>query len=143
MRGVADRQGMEVLDLDECMALAGSVPVARVAFVDQGGVVVLPVNHTVVGRTVAWRSGAGAKLDAAIMERPVTVEVDGWDAATLTWWSVLLKGHADLVDDPDEQQRLAATGVVPWWAADQRETWVALRPTEVSGRRIVPSALDG
>ena len=136
--GTTDRSGMEVLDHDECMALLASVPIGRVAVIDSGEIAVLPVNHVVDEGRVCFRTAPGAKLDAGIMQHVATFEADDYDAATGTGWSVVLKGRADLVTDPEELERLHESGVRPWSNPSFRTNWVTMHATSVTGRRIVP-----
>ena len=109
-------------------------PVGRVAFVEDGGPVVLPVNHALVGHRVVFRTARGALLHEALMDRPVAFEVDGFDPASRSGWSVLVKGQAHLADDPDALEEL---GLEAWADAVERNDWVAIQAEEVTGRRIV------
>jgi len=65
MTTATDNEGLEVLTYDECLQLLGSVPVGRVAFVTGGNPVILPVNHVLDGRAIAFRVAAGSMYDAA------------------------------------------------------------------------------
>lgn len=134
-----DRQGLEVLDHFTCMLLVGHAPVGRVAFMHAGEPLVLPVNHLREGRTVVFRTASGATLDAAIDRRTVAFEVDDYDTHHRTGWSVVLRGSMDIVDDEDEIARLEERDLHPWADAVERPHWVRVRPTEISGRRIVAS----
>jgi len=131
-----DRQGLEVLPLQECMRLLGRVPVGRVAFVSRGEVVVVPVNHARDGSAVVFRTGEGAIQSAAARRHVVSFEVDDYDVEQRTGWSVLLKGTLDLVTDEAEVDRLREHGLHPWADATGRPHWVRMTPTTVSGRRI-------
>lgn len=133
-----DRSGMEVLDQVECMELLASVPIGRVAMIDAGEIVVLPVNHVVLDGRVCFRTAPGAKLDAGIMQHVATFEADDYDAEAGTGWSVIVKGRADLVTDPDELDRLRASGVRPWSNPTYRTNWVTMHASAVTGRRIQP-----
>lgn len=131
-----DHAGLEVLDLERCLELLGSVPVGRVAYQARGDVIVLPVNHVRDGRTVAFRTSVGSKLDAAQRATQVTFEVDDYDEASRSGWSVLVVGRAEVVDDQAERRRLDRLGAHPWSDGDARPYWVRIRPDEISGRRI-------
>lgn len=133
-----DRSGMEILDHDECMALLASVPIGRVAMIDSGEIAVLPVNHVVQDGRVCFRTAPGAKLDAGIMQHVATFEADDYDEVDGTGWSVVIKGRADLVTDPDELERLRESGVRPWSNPTFRTNWVTMHATTVTGRRIIP-----
>lgn len=131
-----DRQGLEVLDSNECWELLATAAVGRVAFVDAGEPVILPVNHAVVGHTIAFLTTRGSKLNAAAMSRPVAFEVDEWDADARAGWSVLARGIAELVYDDDEIAGFEASGLQPWATAVERADWVRIRVDELSGRRL-------
>lgn len=131
-----DRNGLEVLDWNECLELAGSVPVARVAVNAAGFPNVFPVAHVMDGRTVVFRSAQGSKLDAAIMNRPVAVEVDHWDASSRTGWSVLILGTAEPLEDPEAVGRCAERAGRPWIDTPRAMEWVVVRATRITGRRI-------
>jgi len=130
-----DHQGLEVLDAAACWDLVARTPVGRVAFVEAGEPMILPVNHTVVGHRVVFRTFRGSLLHEALLREPVAFQVDGFDPAERTGWSVLVRGVADLVDD------VASLGDVelhPWADTVARDDWVQIQAEEISGRRIVP-----
>lgn len=129
-----DHQGLEVLSTDECWDLAASTPVGRVAFVEDGDPAIFPVNHAVVGHRVVFRTARGALLHEALMDRPVAFEVDGFDPAERSGWSVLVRGQAGLAEDADHLDDL---GLDAWADAVERNDWVAIRVEEITGRRIV------
>lgn len=131
-----DRLGLEVLPIDLCWELIDASPVGRVAFVDAGEPVVLPVIHGVHERQIVFRSAAGTKLAAAQMNAPVAFEVDDWDVPTQRGWSVLVRGTAETVYDDDEIAAFQATGTEPWADAAIEGTWVRIRPDEITGRRL-------
>ena len=130
-----DHQGLEVIPPEECWQLLRDAPVGRVAFVEAGDPMVLPVNHAVVGHRIVFRTLRGSLLHEALMAASVAFQVDGVDPVQRTGWSVLVRGVADLAEDPDE---LAKLGLQPWADTVDRDDWVQIRPDEVTGRRIVP-----
>lgn len=134
-----DRNGLEVLGLDECMDLLAMVPVGRVAFIAEGAPLIVPVNHAVWHGGVAFRSAPGSKLDAAIMERYVAFEVDGLDREQRVGWSVVVQGVAETIDDPGDVNALDALGMQPWSPHVSNGRWVRIRPDVVSGRRVIPA----
>ena len=131
-----DHQGLEVLDPDTCWELIAGTPVGRVAFVDRGEPMVLPVNHAVAGRRVVFRTFPGSLLHEALMREPVAFQVDGFDPAQRTGWSVVVRGVADLAS---EDLDLDAVDLRPWADTVERDDWVEIRAEEVTGRRIVPA----
>jgi len=131
-----DHAGLAVLSYQECLRLAASQPVGRVAFADSGDIQVFPVNHCVVGDTIAFRTADGSKLGAAVQHAVVAFEVDGYDADRRTGWSVLIKGRVVPVDDLALLRKLDHSGVQPWNDRVPRPTWVAVRADTVTGRRL-------
>jgi nitroimidazol reductase NimA-like FMN-containing flavoprotein (pyridoxamine 5'-phosphate oxidase superfamily) len=135
-----DWSGLEVLSVEECRSHLGFGAVGRIGFVEEGGPVILPVNYTMDGQAVVFRTAAGSKLSLGMMQRPVCFEVDDWDTTTHTGWSVLAKGVADEVLDTDEIARLEQLPVRPWSRPDLRDHWVRIMVEELTGRRIGHSA---
>lgn len=131
----ADRHGLEILSADECWALIRETPIGRLAFVHEGGPVVLPVSFGVLGHQVVFRSARGAKLGAARMNRPVAFEVDRWDADSRTGWSVLVEGMADIVYEDDEIVALEELDILRWTPQPFASDWVRILPTNIAGRR--------
>lgn len=133
-RASVDHQGLEVIGIDECWQLLAGTPVGRVAFVDGGEPMVLPVNHAVIGHRVVFRTFRGSLLHEALMSEPVAFQVDAFDPDERTGWSVVVRGIAEVADDPDELHEL---GLEPWADAVVRDDWVQIRAEEVTGRRIL------
>lgn len=132
-----DHRGLEVLASEECLRLLAGSPVGRLAFMEDGSPTILPVNHAMDGWTVVFRTAHGAKLDAASMARSVAFEVDGYDEERRTGWSVVVRGIAEYVWDPEEVARLAEIDIDPWADTRERDRWVRIHPDEITGRRIV------
>lgn len=131
-----DHAGMEILAMDECHRLLHDTLVARLAFVDRGEPVVFPIRYAMWGESVVFTAAPGSKLEAAIMSRPVAVEIDDWQTEEHTGWSVLVKGTAMTVSDPDEIEELDQLGVTPWVHPDTEARWVRVLPNEITGRRL-------
>ena len=135
-----DRRGLRVLDLEECLSRIGHAVLGRVAFLCDGDVVVLPVNHLVDGTRVAFRTTWGSKLQLAADGSRVAFEIDGHDPELATGWSVLVQGVAHLVDDAETSQRLDERAAEPWVRLDTPSYWVDIRPDSISGREIIAPA---
>lgn len=131
-----DHRGLDVLDLDECLARMSRVPVGRLVYMQDGEPVVLPVNHGVDGNDVVFRTTWGSKLQQAQHAKLVAFEVDEFDATTRTGWSVVIVGRASVVYDDQEVARLEKLGVTSWAGALDPVFWVRIRPEQVTGREI-------
>jgi uncharacterized protein len=131
-----DRAGLEVLSLEECLQLLAAVPVGRVGLVADGEIVILPVNHVVDGQDPVFLTSRGSKLSAAEQENVAAFEADHYDEQTRTGWSILVTGHAEVIYEEAEIERLSRYGLHPWPSATQRPVWMRIRALSVSGRRI-------
>lgn len=131
-----DWSGLEILSPEDCRSHLRRGAVGRVGFVEEGGPVILPVNYTMDGTAIVFRTAAGSKLSVGMMQRPVCFEVDDWDTMTHSGWSVLAKGVADEVLDTAEIERLERLPVRPWSRPDLRDHWIRIMVEELTGRRI-------
>ncbi|MFJ9902195.1 DUF1918 domain-containing protein [Streptomyces sp. NPDC101152] len=121
---------------DECRALLSTHGVGRVAVSSPDGrPAVVPVNYEVVGETIAFRT-APHSLPAAAVGTEVAFEVDHVDDALSRGWSVLAVGPASVVTEPDAVRGLAERAHTTPWPGGEREMWVSIRPTGLTGRRI-------
>jgi len=132
-----DRNGLEVLDRDECLRLLDRVAVGRVAYTSQALPCILPVNFRRDGDRILFRTGDGSKLAMATRNTVVGFEVDDLDPGTQSGWSVLVVGVARRLDD-DEVKELDDL-VLDRWAPGADGNVVAVTTELVSGRRIRPS----
>ena len=133
-----DHTGLEVLDLDECLARLVEVPVGRLAFQLDGELTILPVVHTVDGVDVCFRTTGDSKIQAAVDHDPVAFEVDQFDASTRTGWSVVVQGTALVVDDEADVRRLDRVARAPWVPPHPGpSTWVRVRTQSITGRALV------
>jgi nitroimidazol reductase NimA-like FMN-containing flavoprotein (pyridoxamine 5'-phosphate oxidase superfamily) len=104
---IETRTGLEILDHDQCVALLERSSLARIAVVIGAQPLVFPVNFTLDGDAVVFRTDEGTKLYAA-RNGPVAFECDGVDSLYHTGWSVLGTGEAEEVVNEAELARLAA-----------------------------------
>jgi nitroimidazol reductase NimA-like FMN-containing flavoprotein (pyridoxamine 5'-phosphate oxidase superfamily) len=107
--------------------------VGRVVFTTDHGPEALPVNYTVVGESVVFRTAPDTPL-AAVVDTDVGFEVDRLDEAFSEGWSVLVSGPAKRVREPAVIWRLA--DVVEPWAGGDRNVFIRIDPHRVTGRRI-------
>ncbi|WP_405764877.1 DUF1918 domain-containing protein [Streptomyces sp. NBC_00080] len=121
---------------DECRGLLSTHGVGRLAVsAPDGRPAVVPVNYEVVDDTVVFRT-APDSLPAAAVGTEVAFEVDQVDEALSQGWSVLAVGPAGVITDPDTVRRLTERAHTTPWPGGEREMWVSIRPTSVTGRRI-------
>ena len=96
---------------------------------------IFPVNYRLVDGSVVFWSAPGSKLSAAASGAVVAFEVDDYNLADRSGWSVLVVGPSEVVEDRDVVQG-ARRQAAPF-VDGQRRAIVRVEPTFVSGRRIV------
>jgi len=128
---------LRILDPAECLDLLTAGGIGRVGFLAADGIVMMPVNFAVAGRSIVFRTAPDTLL-AVYANAPVSFEVDHIDETLREGWSVLVQGHAHKIADEREVRRLDdATRLVPW-AGGARDVFVRIAPTLISGRRVQP-----
>jgi len=125
---------IEVLDRPSCVELIESTPIGRIGFWADDAPLVLPVNFEWFEDTIVFRTLEGQKLTAAAAAQTVCFEVDHWDAADQTGWSVVVTGQAREVTEWAECEELERIGLVPWERGQWRPLWVRIEPTAINGR---------
>lgn len=126
----------EALSRDECFRLLRAEVVGRVAVVIGSQPMIFPVNYTLAGETIVFRTDEGTKLAGMRPTFRVAFEIDGIDPTYHTGWSVLVSGYGREIVDRHELDALATLPVRPW-APGPRDHWVRIEPITATGRRIV------
>ena len=127
---------LEVLSEAECQRLLAGQRVGRIAFAVEGQPEIFPVNYVADGSAIVFRTGRDTRLQQSAMGK-VAFEVDEWDPSTGTAWSVVVKGVAQEITGALDKyaHELRSHPIVPL-APGTREYWLAIYPSEVSGRRF-------
>lgn len=128
---------MERLDRDECLKLMERHPacVGRVALAGPRPVI-FPVNYAIDGDSIVFRTDPGTKFDAAVQKSYVAFEVDWVEPTWQIGWSVVARGQAQVVTEPEELERLRRLPLAPWAEGD-KVTFVSIDAELISGRRLV------
>jgi nitroimidazol reductase NimA-like FMN-containing flavoprotein (pyridoxamine 5'-phosphate oxidase superfamily) len=123
------------LDEETCWRLIARAGFGRVGFVQDGEVVVLPVNSAVSDERVIFRTAEDSSLAAAGDGAMVAFEADHTDRAAESGWSVVVRGHLWDVTERPEASSWREYAVRPW-APGPRNRWMMIEPTLVTGRTI-------
>ena len=134
-RRPADLRVISKLMPNECHRLIAPGGVGRIAFGTLSGPVVVPVNFAVLADTIVIRTAEGSVIDGHADEK-VALEVDHIDEALCQGWSVLVRGAAHRVTHPAELHRLQEDASVWPWPGGEREVYVRIIPSQITGRRI-------
>lgn len=129
-------QSIEILDENQCLALLNSHEVGRIAFEFEGRIEIFPVNYGIEGAVIVFRTSPGTKLEA-MPKTEVAFEVDSWDPDSATGWSVVARGPAEEVTTnigrvAEHLRRVPVSPIAP----GKRWHWLAIKPTEITGRRF-------
>ena len=139
---MADRTITE-LDEAESLQLIAHGGIGRIAYESRFGPAVLPVNYQWHDGAIVFRTARHGALDEDLQtgiaggEYKVAFEIDEIDTARRQGWSVLIQGPAHHVTEAERDAAIEA-GVEPWPAGD-RELFVRIIPTHITGRRISPA----
>jgi len=118
----------------ECLELLAGHQVGRVAYCDERGPVVLPVNYVLDHDSVLIQISPHSELARSLRSTRASFQIDDFDVYQQSGWSVLVRGAAAYVDPaelPDSDDRPVA------WPEGQRTLHVRITPHEISGRRLL------
>lgn len=131
---ITDEAATDVLPEATCWQLLREAPVGRLAVVCEGEPDIFPVNHVVDHGTVVFRSGTGTKVFAAL-HQCVAFEVDGYDVADGSAWSVVVRGVGTEIRETNETISAMKLPLFPWHPGPKHR-FIRIEPTSVTGRRI-------
>lgn len=127
-----------VLDRAECLALLVGARFGRLAVsLPDRPPVIRPVHYLFdePSQSVVFKSAHGSKLGALLRTQQAAFEIDGFDAAGTSGWSVVITGVAEEVTSRADLERFASSGIESWAAGEQASV-VRVRAFTVSGRRV-------
>jgi transcriptional regulator with XRE-family HTH domain len=124
---------LESLTPEQCQEQLAAGGVGRIILSTGSGPAAFPVNFVYAGGAVIFRTSDAM---AAEISGVVAFEVDHVDEAMSEGWSVLVRGHAQTIEDPEERLAAARLGIEPW-AGGSRLNLIRISPFEMTGRVIV------
>ena len=125
------------LDRQECLELLLNRRAGRVAFNDEHGPAVLPVNYAVDGEDVLIATSPYGAIARWATERPVAFEVDDLDESSESGWSVVVRGRAEQAEYLDMPVDPAD---LPYpWAEGARTYVLRIHGRDLTGRRLIPA----
>lgn len=125
-----EHERMEELTAEACWEVLAGQPVGRLAYVLDGEVNIVPINHAVRDGQIVFETGQGSKLLGIDEQGTVAYEVDRIEDREST--SVVVRGFATALEGAEADT--AASGVHPWIEGDKPEVMVIV-PSTVTGRR--------
>jgi transcriptional regulator with XRE-family HTH domain len=124
---------LENLTAEQCQEYLAAGGIGRIVLSTGAGPIAFPVNFVFTGGAVILRTSDAM---TGKVSGVVAFEVDHVDEAMSEGWSVLVRGHARLIEDPEERTIAARLDVEPW-AGGARLNVISIEPFEITGRVIV------
>lgn len=138
---------VEELSDESCWELLRGESFGRLAVSHRNRPQIFPVDFSLDGEVILFRTAAGTKLRNLVANEHVAFEVDLRAAAES--WSVIVTGIARVVTDQDEIAQ-ADRASLPSWIPVASYVYVKIAPLTVHGRRfvhtifpIIRSSIDG
>ena len=100
----------------KCRELLAAGVFGRVGVCTPQKPVILPVNYSVVGESIIFRTSPYGVVANHDWGSAIAFEVDYVDYADHKGWSVLATGRGDRVEDPEELARIKRTWDPQPWA---------------------------
>jgi hypothetical protein len=136
---VTSHPGVRDLSRAECLSALRGQTLGRIAVSERALPMILPVNYTLDGSNIVFRTRQGGLLDRSCQNTVVAFEVDDCDADTGAGWSVLMVGVATALYAGD-WLRAVELGLTSMGASDG-DLFVKIVPGNVTGRAIAGSGV--
>jgi nitroimidazol reductase NimA-like FMN-containing flavoprotein (pyridoxamine 5'-phosphate oxidase superfamily) len=115
----------EALDEGECLRLLRTATVGRLGFTVRALPTIVPVAFTMVDEAVIIPAHRSSPMVTAARGAVVAFEVDSYDAATETGWSVTVVGPSRVLGHPDGDADWLGTSMPSRWTGPDRSyIWV-------------------
>jgi uncharacterized protein len=129
------------LTVEECLDLLRAGSVGRIGLRTEEGLRILPVSYVLDGDDrIVFRSLPYGVLAASAHGAEAAFEVDRLDEEHHTGWSVLAVGTCRRMEDPAEVAAIRGERDPEPWADGQRTLYFRVEWTELTGRRVGPTA---
>lgn len=116
---------------EECWARLAEQELGRIVTHVHHVMDIFPVNFVVDDGAILFRTAPGSKLFELSVNDEVLFQVD--DHTDTEAWSVVVRGHARVLDTSDEVRAADALELRPW-VPTLKYHYVRIEPTALSGR---------
>jgi nitroimidazol reductase NimA-like FMN-containing flavoprotein (pyridoxamine 5'-phosphate oxidase superfamily) len=133
-----DRNQGSIVELpeEECLALLETTTVGRIAFVDDEGQQLVPVNFALIDGAIYFRTLPDGFLSTlARGHEDVAFGVDHQDVFR-HGWNVTVRGAAREVEDRATINKVLGHRQLKPWAGGVRPLVIKISPSSVAGRRV-------
>jgi len=126
----------EELSQERCWDLLRSNTTGRFGFLQQGRVMILPVNYLVDGQSIYFRTAGNGSIAEAVPSLESSFQIDDSRADRSEGWSVLVSGASSRVEDQDLLTRLWGKVMAEPWAGGERNLFIRIHAESVTGRHV-------
>ena len=127
---------VEELGYAECRRLLAAGVFGRVAVCTPDGPRILPVNYSVVGESILFRTSPYGLIAGHDWRSFLAFEIDHVNYDEHRGWSVVAVGPGERVEDTEELETIKRTWDPRPWASGARPLYVRLSWTDLTGRRL-------
>jgi nitroimidazol reductase NimA-like FMN-containing flavoprotein (pyridoxamine 5'-phosphate oxidase superfamily) len=130
-------ENIRTIPEQQCRELLTTTTVGRVAFVDDDGQQLIPLNFAVIDDEIYFRTAPESLLDGlAGGHRDVAFGVDYHSGSSRDAWNVTVRGSTSRVSDPDVYQQVMSWPRLRPWAGGERGVVIHLKVRSIAGRRV-------
>ncbi|KRE80419.1 pyridoxamine 5'-phosphate oxidase family protein [Arthrobacter sp. Soil762] len=126
----------EELTTERCWELLRSSSTGRFGFLEQGRIVILPVNYLVDQQSIYFRTAETGPIGGAVPSLEASFQIDGSRPDRSEGWSVLVSGPSSRVKDKDLLTRLWGKAMAEPWGGGERNLFVRIQGYRVTGRHV-------
>ncbi len=125
----------------ESWTLIAGGGVGRIGYSGRYGPTILPVNFMVQDQVIYFRTARHSSMEEdlrtgiAHADYKVAFQIDHFDDMARAGWSVLVQGDVHPMESDDERAAARTAGVESWVAGD-RELFLRITPTRITGHRV-------
>jgi len=125
----------------ESWKLISAGGVGRIGYSGRYGPTILPVNFMVQDNAIYFRTARHSTMEEdlrtgiAHADYKVAFQIDHFDDVAHAGWSVLVQGDVHPMESDDELA-LASRAGVESWAAGDRDLFMRITPTKITGHRV-------
>ena len=131
-----DPTDLRYLSVDDCWGRLLETRIGRIAVNNGNQPDIFPVNYVIDDEKIVVRTAEGTKLAAAIATGNVAFEIDGFDEAERSGWSVVVHGVAREPKTVEAVLHDHGLHLEPWARAGNQLRFIEITPRRISGRAV-------
>lgn len=133
---MTDSERFSGLPIPQCLELLAAGSIGRVGWNAAVGPQILPVSYAFVDRRIVFRTTPDGPLAELRQAQQVAFEIDAFDPAIRTGWSVLVRGRSAAATEPDDLVHLWGEADPVPWAPGDRSLFITITIEVITGRLL-------